>query len=372
MKKSLALLLVLCMFAAVLVGCTEAKPQATPAATQAPATQAPATAQPSATAIPNKAFKMGWSTDTLSSPFNANQDKTVKETIKKYPEIELFSTDGEANALKQVSDIEDLIAKGVDVIMCKPRDDSTLTEVMKKARAQGIYVVLIDRLLADETAYDCYVGNDHVQIGRNLATQLAEMTGGKANILFFEGTPGGTAYLERIKGFKEVMDAKYPNFKIVASQPCAAKRDEGKALMENWIQGFAGQFDACVCLTDEITMGVIQALDEHKITGVKVVSVNGAMEALNEIIAGRIQYTESTATGAHPGIEIAWMFLTGNGKLVPKKVIVPTVKVVGADIAKKYYDANLYMLAEWNPKDNPINLGLAAAYPAIAQYLVYR
>ena len=79
-----------------------------------------------------KKLKVGWSIDTITTPFNAAEDKAVKEGWAKYPEVELYSTDAQAQSIKQVSDIEDLVSKGINLLMVKPRDEKTLTEVLKQ------------------------------------------------------------------------------------------------------------------------------------------------------------------------------------------------------------------------------------------------
>ena len=343
MKKGFTVLLVMFMVVASLAGCAGT---GTPAASDSPS--ASATVEPNGTATPApteapKSFKVGWSIDTISTPFNAAEDEAIKKAFAKYPEITLYATEAQAKTDKQISDIEDLVSKGIDLLIVKPRDEATLATVLTEVKNKGIPVICMDRYVKDENAFTTFIGSDNVQVGRFLAEEVVKATSGKANIVFNEGTPGGSSYLDRIEGFNEYVK-DYPDIKIIATQPCNAKRDEGKKVMENWITAYGDQIDVVISLTDENTMGVIQAIDESSLKdkGIKVFSVNGAMEALNEIKSGKIDWIASYATGLHPAVEVAWAMLNGLTD-VPKEIIIPSFGVDASNV-ELYYDANLYIV----------------------------
>lgn len=295
-----------------------------------------------------KKFKVGWSIDTISTPFNAAEDKAMKDGWAKYPEVELYSTEAQAQSMKQVSDIEDLVTKGIDVLIVKPRDEKTLTETLKNVMKKGITVVLIDRYIEGD-AYTTFIGSDNVEAGRAAAQAMARQLKNKGNIAIIEATPGASNHMDRTKGFTEEIK-KYPDIKILASQPCIAKRDEGKKLTENWLQGFGEKINGIHSNTDEITMGVVQTLQEAKRKGVIITSINGQMEVLKQIIDGNVTMTAAYSTGVHPAIELSWLIMNGE-KDIPKKIMVPVV-IVGVDEAKKYYDANTYLF-DYIPGGSP-------------------
>lgn len=307
-----------------------------------------------------KKLKVGWSIDTITTPFNAAEDKAVKEGWAKYPEVELYSTDAQAQSIKQVSDIEDLVSKGINLLMVKPRDEKTLTEVLKRVRSKGIPVVTIDRYVEGDAA-TTFVGSDNFEVGRVVAQAMAKLLNYKGNVGLIEGTPGASSYMDRTEAFKEEMK-KYPNIKIIASQPCLAKRDEGKKLTENWLQAYGKSLNAIHSNTDEITMGVVQVLKEAKRKDVIITSVNAQMELVKEIAEGNVNMTAAYSTGVHPGIELAWLMLHGE-KDIPKKIIVPTV-YIGPEEAKKYYNPNVYIF-DFIPGGSPAYKEAEKQYPIL-------
>jgi len=309
-----------------------------------------------------KKFKVGWSIDTISTPFNAAEDKAIKEGWAKYPEVELYSAEAQAQSIKQVSDIEDLVAKGIDVLIVKPRDEKTLTDTFKNVMKKGIAVVLIDRYVEGD-AYTTFIGSDNVEAGRAAAQAMVKQLNGKGNIALIEGTPGASSYIDRTKGFTEEIK-KYPGIKLLASQPCLAKRDEGKKLTENWLQGYGTKMNGIHSNTDEITMGVVQALQEAKRKDIIITSINGQMEVLKQIVNGTVTMTAAYSTGVHPAIELSWLIMSGE-KDIPKKILIPVV-IIGVEEAKKYYDANTYLF-DYIPGGSPAYKEAEKKYPILAK-----
>lgn len=307
-------------------------------------------------------FKVGWSIDTITSPFNAAEDKAIKEGWAKYPEVELYSTEAQAQSMKQVSDIEDLVAKGIDILIVKPRDEKTLTETLKNVMAKGIPVILIDRYVEGD-AYTTFIGSDNVEAGKAAAKAMAAKLGGKGNVAICEATPGASNHMDRTKGFMEEIK-NYPDIEVLASQPCTAKRDEGKKLTENWLQAYGTQINGIHSNTDEITMGVIQTLQEKNRKDVAVTSINGQMEVLKEIINGNVLMTAAYSTGVHPAIELAWLILNGE-KDIPNKIMVPVV-TIGIEEAQKYYDENTYLF-DYIPGGSPAYKEAEKVYPILSK-----
>ncbi len=369
MKRGIALLMAICMLV-LAGGCsnpgeTTASQDPTPASTPSPAASQPpsqaSAPSPEATIAPNT-FKVGWSIDTITSDFNAAADKRIKMDIGlMYPEIELFSAEANAQAMKQVSDVEDLIAKGVDLLLVKPKDEATLATTLQQARAQGIKVILFDRYVQGDP-YDVFVGCDDVEIGRILGKGIAEALGGKGNVVLCEGTAGASSYMDRIEGFKAALE-EYPDVKILASQPSTAKREDGKAIMENWIQAHGDKINAAVALTDATTMGIIQAIDESGLKNIVVGSVNGSMEALKAVVDGKIHVEVAVSSSVIPALPIMWEMLNGNMNF-PQKIISPPF-VVTPDNAMDYYDETLFRFDEYEPKTNPLVQGCIDKYPEL-------
>ena len=75
-----------------------------------------------------------------------------------------ISTDAQSSTGKQLSDVENLIARGATALIILAQDASAIIPAVKKAAAEGIPVVGYDRLIEDSDAF--YITFDNVEVGR--------------------------------------------------------------------------------------------------------------------------------------------------------------------------------------------------------------
>lgn len=111
-----------------------------------------------------KTYKIGMSIDTTSQAWRAGLVEDVSKEAALHPEVELTITDANGNTEKQISDVEDLITKGVQAILISPIETQPLTNVCKKAYDQGIHVIVLDRELEGED-WTCFIGANNRNIG---------------------------------------------------------------------------------------------------------------------------------------------------------------------------------------------------------------
>jgi len=94
----------------------------------------------------------------------------------------------------QISQIENMITAGVDILVIAPIDGETLTGVLDLAYAQGIYVIAYDRLIMDSEHVSYYVTFDNFYVGVTQGNFLIDELGlgqgnGPFNIEIFAGSP---------------------------------------------------------------------------------------------------------------------------------------------------------------------------------------
>lgn len=66
---------------------------------------------------------------------------------------------------QQVSQIENMITKGVKVLIIAPVDGKTLSDVLQNASARGIKIISYDRLITQSAKVDYYATFDNAQVG---------------------------------------------------------------------------------------------------------------------------------------------------------------------------------------------------------------
>ena len=275
---------------------------------------------------PNVDFEnatFGFAQTENNNPWRIAQTESMRNAARENG-VELIITDAQSNTPKQVSDIEDMVAQGVDVLFIPPREEQGLEPALESAREAGVPVFLVDREANAQICEDyiSFMGSNFIQQGERAAGWLIEATNGSANIAELQGTVGASVTADRGEGFKGVIDEN-PGMEMVASQSGNFSRAEGQNVMEQ-ILGGNPDLDAVYAHNDEMAIGAIQALkDAGRKPGedVTVVSVDGTRDALQAIIDGDLGATVETNPRFGPlAFDTAERFL--NGEPIPTKITV--------------------------------------------------
>jgi len=268
-------------------------------------------------------FVVGFSQMESDNPWRIAQTKSLRDEAAKRG-VELVVTDAQGQTAKQVSDVEDLIARHVSLILLAPREFQGLAPALQSAKAANIPVILVDREAAGTAGQDyiTFLGSNFVEQGRRAAEALAKATNGKADIVELSLTPGSSVARDRGAGFREGI-AKYPGMKIIASQTGDASRAKGEQVMQNIAQSLGNKITAVYAHNDEMALGAIQALKaagRHPGKDVIVVSVDGERAALEAIQAGELYTTvESNPRFGPLAFETIEKFR--NKETIPPKII---------------------------------------------------
>lgn len=294
-----------------------------PAAGNAQSTVAPASTAapaPAATAASadKKKYVIGFSQCTMNHPWRvAMVEGNKKYAAANLPDVELIVTDGQNNATKQASDIDDLIARKVDVLIVSPLASDSLTPAVKKALDAGIKVITADRKV--EVPATLHIGAGNVVIGTLDASYLNTKLNGKGNIIEIQGTAGASATIDRDKGFRDEL-AKYSGLKITAQQYCDYLREPAMKFMEDTLQRFGpGQIQAIYTHNDEMALGALKAIEAAGRKDIVIVSADGQNEAIDAIKAGKILQTVTYPFCAPEAVQYAYKL--AKGEKVDKEVV---------------------------------------------------
>ena len=213
--------------------------------------------------------------------------------------IEMIVLDSENEASKQASNMEDLVALGVDGIIANPIDVNSLTPAINNAAEAGVPVATFDRAALDSEAV-LYVGCNDVQGGRLVADFVADKLGEEGKIVLITGSPGSSPQLDRSKGFKEQL-MNYPDMEIAFEQTGEFFREKGMRVMEDAITAVP-DFDAVVCQNDDMMMGAIQAIQSAGIDvdDVVITGYDGVPDGLRAVRDGLADCTVQYPIGQAP------------------------------------------------------------------------
>ena len=275
---------------------------------------------------PGEKVVVGFSQMENDGPWRIAETKSMRdEAAKRSDRFELLVTDAQGQTSKQVSDVEDLVARGVDAIFLAPREYEGLAPALQAAKEANIPVFLIDREAAGKAGEDyvAFLGSNFVEQGRRAGEWLVKASNGKAGIIELTGTAGSSVAKDRHDGFVEAIKA-HPEMRILASQTGNFTRAQGQKVMENLIQAHGKNITAVYAHNDEMALGAIQALESAGMNpgkDVLVVSVDGQKSALQAIIDGKMNVTvESNPRFGPLAFDTLERYLRGE-KIEPKIIL---------------------------------------------------
>jgi ribose transport system substrate-binding protein len=273
--------------------------------------------------------------------------KAVEDWKQKDRAIEFFLVTADSPA-KQIGDIEDLMVKGIDVLVILPHNSVPLTPVVEEVYKNGIYTVVVDRGLIKD-AQHVYVAGDNPGMGRVSAEWMAKEMGGKGKMVVLEGIPC-VINTERIEAFNEVIE-KYPNIEILDSQPAYWQTQKGLEIMENYLQKY-DHIDAVWAQDDDILKGVLQAYKESGRNDITLfLGGAGAKDIIKMVMEGDplvradVTYPPSMiATAISLAVKgIRNMPLDGfYQKKIPAKVILASELIVQENAKDYYYPDSVF------------------------------
>jgi galactofuranose transport system substrate-binding protein len=242
-----------------------------------------------------KTITLGFSQVGSESGWRSANTQSIKDAAAA-ANINLKFSDAQQKQENQIQAIRDYIAQKVDVISFSPVVTTGWDTVLNEAKTAKIPVILTDRQVdSDSSLFVTLVGSDFEAEGERAAVLLEKVLAlpgapKAVNIAVLEGTTGSAPAIDRAKGFKKVMDASHPDWKIVVSQTGDFTRDGGKQVMAAFLQSHP-EITVLFAHNDDMGIGAIQSIEAAgKKPGVdiKIVTIDGVHDGFVAMSQGKI------------------------------------------------------------------------------------
>jgi ABC-type sugar transport system substrate-binding protein len=260
----------------------------------------------------------------------ANWNTANTESIRKAAHdagIDLRLEDAHRSQETQVAQLRSFVSQRVDVIAFSPVVENGWEGVLREVRAAGIPVILMDRAIevSDDSLYVSLIGSDFVEEGRRAGRWLLEHTRdepGEIDIVELQGTVGSAPANDRKQGFAEIIAADR-RYRIIRSQSADFLRARARELMAGFLQAEGGRIRVLFAHSDTMALGAIEAIEGAGLkpgSDILVISIEGNREALEAIVAGKLNVTVECSPLLGPQL-IGVVKDLGAGKAVPKRVV---------------------------------------------------
>lgn len=327
-KKLLCLALTGAMVTSIFAGCGSSEQAAAPAAdTTAPAAEATADAAPAAEA---NGSKVGVSMPTKDLQ-RWNQDGANMEAELKAAGYEVDLQYASNDVQTQVSQIENMISSGCNVLVVAAIEGSSLGEAMDMAKENNIPVIAYDRLIMNSDAVSYYATFDNYMVGTKQGEYVKEQldldnAAGPFNIEFTAGDPGdnnaGYFYNGAYDVLKPYIESGKLNvvsgqtkFEDVATPTWAT--DVAQKRAENILSSYYAdgtQLDVWLCSNDSTALGVENALAANYTGNYPIITGQDCDKAnVKNMIAGKqaMSIFKDTRTLATQVVKMTGQILSG-------------------------------------------------------------
>ncbi len=262
-----------------------------------------------------KRIRIGFAMDTLKEErWQRDHDAFKAHCAKMNVDCEVTIADNKAD--KQANDVDNLLTKGIDVLVIAPHDATQAASMVDKAKAQGIPVISYDRLINSDKI-DVYISHQVPVIGRKIAEYaLAKVPKGNYVMVYGASTDNNAVIMkkEQLAVLQPSIDKKDIN--IVADNFIVDwKPEEALKMAENALTQNNDNIHAFVVSNDGMAGGVISALTKRGLADkVLVTGQDAGLEALQNIAEGK-----QTMTVYKPIIPLATMAVESAIKLARKE-----------------------------------------------------
>jgi ribose transport system substrate-binding protein len=269
-------------------------------------------------------------------------ETTYEQTIAAYAKdlgVKIVLLDPQGDPVKQASQVQDLIAQHVDVMVVWPTNAKAIIPSLRQAHAAGIPIVItnsqVDPAGAKFTV--AYSGPDTLGEGKIAGGMMIQALNGHGNVVIINGKPGYSTAIDREKGFMEAIKSE-PGIKVLAAQPADWDREKAQSVMEDFITRFGNKIDGVYAADDNMGAGALNAIRAAEQSGqiakghIKLVGATNFAVGYDAIKSGEYygSVVQSPVEDARNALKVA--VEVAEGQSVPKLDFIQTPQITGTNI----------------------------------------
>jgi inositol transport system substrate-binding protein len=248
-----------------------------------------------------------------------------------HPDVDLTIVDANNDTAKQVGQVENFLAQGVDAVVILPVDTAATRPMTRAVVKAGKPLVYVNRLPPNLPKGVVYCGSNSIDAGIMNMEEVGKCMGGKGNLAILVGELSNEAAIGRTAGIKKVVQEKFPDIKIVREQSGNWKREQGKTIMENWLAS-GQEIDGVASNNDEMALGALQAIKAAgKLGKICVGGTDASQDALKSMANGELNNTvfQDPVAQGEESVNAAYLMAKKepNPKVVDDKIWIPYQKV---------------------------------------------
>src|SRR5580693_761815 len=175
-------------------------------------------------------IKIGVAMALFDDVWLTNVRDAMTKWASAHPDVELTIVDAANDTAKQVGQVENFLAQGMDAVVILPVDTAATGPMTKAVTKAGKPLVYVNRQPANLPKGVVYSGSKSIEAGIMNMEELGKAMGGKGNLVILMGELSNEAALGRTDGIKKIVK-EFPQIKVVREQTGNWQRVQGKTIM---------------------------------------------------------------------------------------------------------------------------------------------
>ena len=275
--------------------------------------------------------KIGVTLAMFDDVFITNVRDAMTKWASSHPDVGLTIVDAAGDTAKQVGQVENFLAQGMDAVVILPVDTTATGPMTKAIVKAGKPLVYVNRKPEKLPKGVVYVGSKSIDAGVMNMEELGKAMGGKGNLSILIGELSDEPAHGRTDGIKQVVKEQFPNIKVTREQTGHWKRESGKTIMEDWLAS-GQELDGVAANNDEMALGALQAIKAaRKIDKIPVGGTDGTHDALESMNKGELNNTvfQDPVAQGEEAVNAAYLLVKKepNPKTVDDNVWIPYQKI---------------------------------------------
>lgn len=265
---------------------------------------------------------------TMNNPFFIALNDGIKEIVEANGD-KLVAFDPQLDQAKQIAQIEDMIAQGVDAIFLNPVDWKGVRPALEAAKKAGIPIINVDAPVFDLDLVDVVIASDNYNAGVLVAQDVMKRLD-SAKVVLLEH-PTAKSAIDRTQSFEDTIEGM-PQYEIVARQSSNGQIEQAMPVMENIIQA-QPVIDVVMGLNDPTAMGALAALEAAgRADDVLIYGVDGAPEAKQMIKDGKMTASAAQSPMGIGRTAAESVYKILNGESVEELILVPVILIDASNV----------------------------------------
>lgn len=279
-----------------------------------------------------KTYTIGFSQCTGGDEWRRAMLNDMNRELALYPHFKLLYKDAANSTSTQLTQIRELVAQGIDLLIISPNETSpVLTEAIDAVFQSGTPVILLDRKITSDS-YNSFIGADNLEIGRMVGEAIPNLLQNKGKVVEVWGLRSSSPAQERHKGLVEGL-AKSKAVELIGELDGEWEQDTARKAAQAHLD-LLRQAGLVFAHNDVMALSVQRVCTEAGINPlplfVGIDGLPGAKSGLQGLMEGKLTATFLYPTGGEEAIEVAAQILAG--KAAKREYILSSIRIDHSNI----------------------------------------